>query len=123
MTLDPYLIPRLVDLIEKEGVKLDDRHSFELCLSEAWNENRFKFLEKDGKTIGWVAWEPWACEDGTAVFVHSLFIMKQFKPFNLHLLVTFFREKYPDCFKIYWHDAKKDKRKNFMLPKREVVNV
>lgn len=116
------LIESLCTIVEQEGIKLEDRIAFGQCLAEAMNEGRFKFIERDGQQIGFIAWEPWAMEEGTAVYIHSLLILKRHMPYNLHRFVTFLRDTYPDLYKIYWHNYAKNERKEFILPKRELVH-
>lgn len=100
----------ILDVIRKQGVDLAPGKAFQVkrLIGEALRDSRFRFIEKEGKTIGFFTWIP---QDG-GVFFNNLFILKQYRNSkNMIYLRGIFREKFHGQ-KFYWKNRKKNKEVN-----------
>lgn len=113
----------LIKAIEDEGLPIDDYKNLENYINHAIKDDRFKFIEKDGKSIGFVIWELLWIPEGLDIYVSYLVILKQYKGiYNLKELTTFWKKKYDGVHKFRWHNNKSDEDKEF-LQQKELTHV
>ena len=100
----------LIELIENNGVVLNNKEEVERSLRDSLADNRFRFIEDNGKRIGFFTW----VNKATGVFINNLLIYKGYRGFNLLRLRKFF----PNVKLFYWKNRKKQvyiQRRNLCL--------
>lgn len=100
----------LILMMEENGLHIDSKSRMRNFIYHAFNDDRIKFLDKDGKIIGYMIWEVYRKENKLEIYVSHLVIMNAFKGFNLKKAVTFLKEKYPDLTKLHWDSNRRNKR-------------
>lgn len=100
----------LIMMMEDSGIPIDSKSRLRTYIYHAFNDDRIKFLDKDGNLIGFMIWEVHKNNEKIEIYVSHLVIMKEFKGFNLKKAVTFLKQKYPDLTKLHWDSNRRNKR-------------
>lgn len=111
----------LIRLMKENAIPVDDFQRMETYIYHAFNDERIKFVEQEGKIIGFMIWEVHKKEGDIQIYVSQLVILPQFKGFNLKELISFLRNKYEiKNSQIHWHSQKRNKQVDFN--KKELVH-
>lgn len=100
----------LMMMMEDSGLAIDSKKNMRIYIYHAFNDDRIKFIEKYGKQIGFMVWEVYEKDKKLEIYVSHLVIMKEFRGFNLKILVSFLKEKYPALTRIHWDSNRRNKR-------------
>lgn len=104
------MINDLIDIIESEGIILEDRNNVYNSLERSVNSGCFKYIYHNNIRIGFLTWN----YNNDNLFVNNFIIYKKYKgSFNISTLRKFFRNKYPNIKCSYWINIKKNKPVEF----------
>lgn len=105
----------LIRTMKDYGIPIKNNAVIENYVNHAIKDDRFKFITKNGQSIGFVMWELLWLEEGLDIYVSYLVILDKFKgKFNLKELTTFWKKEYNGVHKFIWHNHKKEQRKEFL---------
>lgn len=111
----------MIQAMQDEGLPVDNYANMDNYLNHAIHDDRFKFLEKNGQSIGFVVWELLWLDEGLDLYVSYLVILKKYKGMlNLKELTSFWKNKYNGVHKLRWHDHRTDTVKEFLQPQELV---
>lgn len=114
-------IDNLIDAADNCGLKMYDKEEFVRIVDYEIQNGQFHFVEYEGKTIGFFGWLINRDEEGLGVFINNMFISPRHKKdFNIFDMCKFFKEKYPDIYKLEWHSQNKDEFKKLILKGRKI---
>ncbi len=103
------------------GFKIYDEDEYKRVIAYQLENGLFEFLEYEDKTIGFFGWLVKETEDGTCCCVNNMFVMEKYKAtFNIFDMCKFFKMKYPNIYKLEWHNQKKDKFNQLILKGRKI---
>lgn len=95
----------IVDMLGREDKNID-KVQLKQELKEAIEDNKFDFIRKDGREIGFLTWIIPNNVD-LVIYINNLYIEDGFRNrTNLLFLRKYFKEKYPTCKMFYWHKNK-----------------
>lgn len=100
----------LMMMMEDAEIPIDSKSRMRTYIYHAFNDDRIKFFQKEGKQVGFMIWESYKNEKGTEVYVSQCLILPEFKGFNLKEAITFLKNKYKDCYKLHWHSHRRNKK-------------
>lgn len=113
------MIEQLKKAAEYSGFKIYDEKEYKRILDYQIERNQIHFVTFEQKTVGFFGWLTKNSKNGTCVFVNNMFILRKHKKeFNIFDICKFFKDKYPDIYKLEWHNQKKDKFKELILKGR-----
>lgn len=99
----------LMFMMEDNGIPIDSKSRMRQYIYHAFNDDRIKFFQEDGKQLGFMIWEVYNKDGGTEIYVSHLLILPDFRGFNLKKAVTFLKNKY-GVKKIHWHSHRRNKK-------------
>lgn len=115
------LIEKVIQAAELSGFKIYDEIEFKRVFNYQFLHSQIHFVDIDGDTAGLFGWLTKDTPDGICVCVNNLFILEKYrKDFNIFDMCKFFKEKYPDIYKLEWHNQKKDEFRELILKGREI---
>lgn len=98
------------------GFNIYDEIEYKRIFNYEAEHGQIEFVEIDGHTAGFFGWLIKDSSDGTCVCINNLFILEKYREkFNIFDMCKFFKEKYPDIYKLEWHNQKKDCFKQLIL--------
>lgn len=101
----------LTQMLEKEGVVLENRQDVYNSIDEAIVDGRFSFIISNGTNIGFFTWN----KNGDEVFVNNMIVFKKYRgSFNLLQLRGFLKEKCGSVGAFSWRSRKKREDKLFI---------
>lgn len=100
----------LMIMMEDSGLLIDNKPRMRTYIYHAFNDDRIKFLQKDGKQVGYMIWEIYPNDDKVEIYVSHLVILPEFKGYNLKKEVSFLKDKYPYLIKLHWNSHRRDKK-------------
>lgn len=114
-------IEKLAKIAESSGFKIYDLEKYIHTVQCQSLCGQTKFLKHDGNTIGFFGWLTRDSEDGLCVCVNNLFILMDYKDkFKIFDMCKFFKNKYPNIYKLEWHNQKNDEFKELILKGRKI---
>lgn len=114
-------VDQLIEAAELSGFKVDDEKELRRVLEYQLEHGQFEFIEHEGKTIGFFGWLANGSMDGTCVSINNMFILgNQKERYNIFKMCKFFKMKYPDIYKLEWHNQKKNEFKTLILKGRKI---
>jgi hypothetical protein len=110
----------IIDLVEKSaklsGFEIYDEIEYRRIFNYQAEHGQIEFVEIDGKTAGLFGWLTRESSDGLCVCINNLFILEKYRSqFNIFDMCKFFKNKYPNIYKLEWHNQKKDCFKQLIL--------
>ena len=103
------------------GFKIYDEKEYKRILSYELEHGQFEFLEYEDKTIGFFGWLLKTDHEGLGVWINNMFILERYKKnFSIFDMCKFFKAKYPNIYKLEWHNQKKDCNKKLILKGRMI---
>lgn len=112
----------LMEAAELSGFKIYDEIEYRRIFNYQIQHDQIEWLESpEGKTIGYFGWLTKNSPDGICVCINNLFVLESFRNcFNIFDMCKFFKNKYPDIYKMEWHNQKKDEFKSLILKGRKI---
>lgn len=98
------MIEQLVDLLEKDGCKIEDKSQLIYELKEARDNDRFLTLyDNDLNPCGFLTWWGVKHQEKTWVYLSNCYIdPKQRNKIRLFDIKDYFKRMFPDLEMIYW---------------------
>lgn len=107
------IVESLIKIILEQDVKLKEDKKKEVIqqINNAFYDRTFRFLVKEGRTIGFFTWFKKYREDGIHIFINNMCILKEYKNKNnlLHLRKILMKDIYPNAVCFSWYNRKKNK--------------
>lgn len=112
----------IITIMEMVGIPVDSKKRMRTYIYHAFNDDRIKFIDDNGKPAGFMIWEVHEQEGQTHIYISQLVILDTNKRFNLKLLVTFLKDKYQvNNSNLHWYNHKRNKKVDFN--KKELIHV
>lgn len=112
---------KIIEAAELSGFKIYDEIEYRRIFNYQAENDQIEFIEIEGKTAGFFGWLVKETEDGTCVCINNLFVLEIYRnDFNIFDMCKFFKSKYPDIYKLEWHNQKKDEFKELILKGRKI---
>jgi hypothetical protein len=106
----------LLNAAKLSGFKIYDENEYRRILSYQLQHGQFEFIEYEDKTIGFFGWLTKIDHEGLGIFINNMFVLPQYKKnFSIFDMCKFFKNKYPNAYKLEWHNQKKDEFKKLIL--------
>lgn len=103
------------------GFKIYDENEYMYVLGYQLETGQYEFIDINGKVIGFFGWLTKPSLEGICVCINNMFVMKEYKnEFNIFDMCKFFKIKYPNIYKLEWHNHKKDIFKQLILKGRNI---
>lgn len=111
----------LMEAAELSGFKIYDEAEYKRIFNYEFSHGQIHFVEVDNKTAGFFGWLTKDSPEGTCVCINNLFILDKYKKdFNIFDMCKFFKNKYPDIYKLEWHSQKRDHFKELIVKGRKI---
>jgi len=111
----------IMEAAELAGFKIYDEIEYRRVFNYQFIHGQIHFIEIEGHTAGLFGWLTKDSPEGTCVCINNLFVLDKYrKDFNIFDMCKFFKEKYPDIYKLEWHNQKKDEFKALILKGRKI---
>ena len=115
------IVKYIEEAAKLSGFKVYDEDEYHRVLEYQLKHGQFEFLEYEGKTIGYFGWLTNITHQGLGVFINNMFVLPQYKEnFSIFDMCKFFKAKYPNIYKLEWHNQKKDCFKTLILKGRKI---
>ena len=106
----------LITAAKLSGFKIYDEEEYRRILQYQFDNSQFEWLEYENKTIGFFGWLLKTDDEGLGICINNMFVLPQYKGnFNIFDMCKFFKNKYPNAYKLEWHSQKKDKFNKLIL--------
>ena len=106
---------------ELSGFKIYDEIEYRRIFNYEAEHGQIHFVDINGHTAGFFGWLTKDSNDGVCIFINNMFILEKYKSeFNIFDMCKFFKEKYPDIYKLEWHSQRRDKFRELILKGRKI---
>jgi len=106
---------------ELSGIEIYDEIEYKRIFNYQVDHGQIEFIDIDGHTAGFFGWLTKNSPDGICVCINNLFVLDKYKEeFNIFDMCKFFKNKYPNIYKLEWHSQKKDCFKELILKGRKI---
>ena len=101
------MIDELIELMHKYGMDFSDgEEDTRQSLEQAFNEDKFRFITKEGRPLGFFTWHEYYKHNKQWIWINNLIIWGKC---SLFFLRDFFRKMYPNRDWVYWYNAKRNR--------------
>lgn len=115
------MIEAIIEIARFSGFKVYDEYELKRILNYQLSNGQFEFLEYEDKTIGYFGWLTKTDHEGFSVCVNNMFVLPQYKKtFNIFDMCKFFKQRYPNIYKLEWHNQKRDRFRSLILKGRNI---
>lgn len=90
-------------MMEDNGIIIDDYDKMTIFIYHAFNDDRVKFFQNNGKSIGFVMWEVIEFGDGVDIYISQMVILPEFRGINVYREMESIKKKYKKIYKVSWH--------------------